>query len=116
MKLIEKRVVLHFTGFEPLDGVAHRARYERSARQSAAVWGYSLDTGAPETGSDPLSFAVKTGERAAEAAPATADKPTLVAAEKAAPVATDKAAAGEGIGSPAGRRRAGSTWSIMICW
>ncbi|MGO8086076.1 hypothetical protein AB9E29_02975 [Rhizobium leguminosarum] len=92
MKLIEKRVVLHFTGFEPLDGVAHRARYERSARQSAAVWGYSVETGAPEAGSDPLSFVVTTGERAAEVAP--------VAAAKAAPGAADKAAAGEGTGSP----------------
>lgn len=64
MKLIEKRVVLHFTGFEPLDGVAHRARYERSARQSAAVWGYSVETGAPEAGSDPLSFEVTTGQGA----------------------------------------------------
>ncbi|MDC9808901.1 MULTISPECIES: hypothetical protein [Rhizobium] len=85
MKLIEKRVVLHFTGFEPLDGVAHRARYERSARQSAAVWGYSVETGAPEAGSDPLSFVVTTGERAAA---------------KAAPVGADKAAAGEETGSP----------------
>ena len=64
MKLIEKRVVLHFPGFEPLDGVAHRARYERSARQSAAVWGYSVETGAPEAGSDPLSFEVTTGNGA----------------------------------------------------
>ncbi|MGO7863102.1 hypothetical protein ELH72_11875 [Rhizobium ruizarguesonis] len=60
MKLIEKRVVLHFTGFEPLDGVAHRARYERSARQSAAVWGYSVETGAADEGSDPVSFEVMT--------------------------------------------------------
>jgi len=64
MKLIEKRVVLHFPGFEPLDGAAHRARYERSARQSAAVWGYSVETGAPEAGSDPLSFEVTTGNGA----------------------------------------------------
>ncbi|MGZ2483670.1 hypothetical protein ACVITL_002193 [Rhizobium pisi] len=64
MKLIEKRVVLHFPGFEPLDGAAHRARYERSARQSAAVWGYSIETDAPEAGSDPLSFEVTTGNGA----------------------------------------------------
>ncbi|ARM88633.1 hypothetical protein RHEC894_CH02339 [Rhizobium sp. CIAT894] len=64
MKLIEKRVVLHFPGFEPLDGVAHRARYERSARQSAAVWGYSVETGTSETGSDPLSFEVTTNSGA----------------------------------------------------
>ena len=62
MKLIEKRVVLHFPGFEPLDGIAHRARYERSARQSADVWGFSVATGAPDEGSDPVNFEVTTGE------------------------------------------------------
>lgn len=41
MDNIKKRVVLHFPGFEPLDAAAHRARYERSARQSAAVWDFS---------------------------------------------------------------------------
>lgn len=41
MSHIEKRVVLHFPGFEPLDAAAHRARYERSARQSAAAWGFA---------------------------------------------------------------------------
>jgi len=41
MNPIKKRVVLHFPGFEPLDAAAHRARYERSARQSAAAWGFS---------------------------------------------------------------------------
>ncbi|ARM12581.1 MULTISPECIES: hypothetical protein [Rhizobium] len=60
MRLIKKRVVLHFPGFEPLDGVAHRARYERSARQSSAVWGYSLEIGTPDAGSDPLRFEVTT--------------------------------------------------------
>ncbi|MBP2445633.1 hypothetical protein [Rhizobium leguminosarum] len=73
MKLIEKRVVLHFAGFEPLDGAAHRARYERSAKQSAAVWGYSVEVGAPAAGSDPLSFEVTTGSgAAADAAPEAA--------------------------------------------
>jgi hypothetical protein len=42
MSYIKKRVVLHFPGFEPLDAAAHRARYERSARQSAAVWDFSV--------------------------------------------------------------------------
>ncbi|MBA5804274.1 MULTISPECIES: hypothetical protein [Rhizobium] len=65
MKLIEKRVVLHFPGFEPLDGTAHRARYERSAKQSAAVWGYSLEMGAPVSESNPLSFTVTTAGEAA---------------------------------------------------
>lgn len=46
MTYIDKRVVLHFPGFEPLDAKAHRARYERSARQSAAVWGFTADIGA----------------------------------------------------------------------
>ncbi len=45
MDVISKREVLHFPGFEPLDGAAHRARYERSAKQSAAVWDYKVETG-----------------------------------------------------------------------
>ncbi|MGV4795650.1 hypothetical protein [Rhizobium sp. F40D2] len=74
MKLVETRVVVHFPGFEPLDGAAHRARYERSAKQSAAVWGYSLEVGAaPAAGNDPLSFEVTTGR--GEAAPAAAGFP-----------------------------------------
>ncbi|NEJ73675.1 hypothetical protein GR197_24560 [Rhizobium phaseoli] len=81
MKLIEKRVVIHFAGFEPLDGAAHRARYERSAKQSAAVWGYSIEVGAPAAASDALSFEVTAGggvtadaapEAAADAAPGAA--------------------------------------------
>ncbi len=46
MTKVQKRVVLHFPGFEPLDAAAHRARYARSAKQSADVWGYSVDVGA----------------------------------------------------------------------
>jgi hypothetical protein len=42
---VRKRVVLHFPGFEPLDAVAHRARYARASRQSASVWGYQTDIG-----------------------------------------------------------------------
>ncbi|ARQ10367.1 hypothetical protein NXC12_CH02348 [Rhizobium etli] len=77
MKLIEKRVVLHFPGFEPLDGLAHRARYERSARQSAAVWNYSVEIGVPEAGSDPISFMVTTAARAAgEATPGAEPGPS----------------------------------------
>lgn len=45
MNRVTKRVVLHFPGFEPLDAQAHRARYERSAKQSAAVWNYNISTG-----------------------------------------------------------------------
>lgn len=44
MNRIKKRVVLHFPGFEPLNAAAHRARYERSAKQSAAAWDYSVVT------------------------------------------------------------------------
>lgn len=52
MNRIEKRVVLHFPGFEPLDANMHRARYERSARQSAKAWDYHVETGPlQETGS-----------------------------------------------------------------
>jgi hypothetical protein len=45
MNSVEKRVVLHFPGFEPLDAAAHRARYARSAKQSASAWNYSADLG-----------------------------------------------------------------------
>ncbi|MCZ3378811.1 hypothetical protein [Rhizobium sp. AG207R] len=45
MNSIKKRVVLHFPGFEPLNAAAHRARYERSARQSAATWDFSASVG-----------------------------------------------------------------------
>ncbi|PZM13238.1 hypothetical protein [Rhizobium tubonense] len=45
MNRIAKRVVLHFPGFEPLDAAAHRARYGRSARQSASAWDYSAEMG-----------------------------------------------------------------------
>ncbi|NTF42149.1 hypothetical protein [Rhizobium rhizogenes] len=45
MDNIRKRVVLHFPGFEPLDAAAHRARYERSARQAGAVWDFSVNIG-----------------------------------------------------------------------
>ncbi|WP_431322360.1 hypothetical protein [Rhizobium sp. YTU87027] len=59
MTLISKRVVLHFPGFEPLDGRAHSARYERSAKQSAAVWDFSVLTSEPEYGADSTRFKVK---------------------------------------------------------
>lgn len=42
MRNVEKRVVLHFPGFEPLDASLHRARFERSAKQSAAAWDFSV--------------------------------------------------------------------------
>ncbi len=58
MELIRKRVVLHFPGFEPLDGRAQRARYERSAKQSAAAWNYAVETGDAETSDYPLRFTV----------------------------------------------------------
>jgi len=60
MTLISKRVVLHFPGFEPLDGRAHRARYERSAKQSAAVWNFTVLSGDPEYGPGSTRFKVKT--------------------------------------------------------
>ncbi|MBX5161078.1 hypothetical protein HJB88_28250 [Rhizobium sp. NZLR5] len=103
MKLIEKRVVLHFAGFEPLDGAAHRARYERSAKQSAAVWGYSVEVGAPAAGSDPLSFEVTTGSgAAADAAPE--------AAADAAPEAAGTAPEA-GTGSPGWQTK---SWIHMV--
>jgi hypothetical protein len=40
---VERRVVMHFPGFEPLDPKAHHARYVRSANQSAKVWDVKFD-------------------------------------------------------------------------
>jgi hypothetical protein len=42
---VGKRIVLHFPGFEPLDAAAHHERYERTAAQSAEVWGCAFKTG-----------------------------------------------------------------------
>lgn len=61
MTHVEKRVVLHFPGFEPLDAAAHRARYERSARQSAAVWRYNAEVGALQSFGSAPYFDVATG-------------------------------------------------------
>lgn len=58
MELIKKRVVLHFPGFEPLDGKAQRARYERSARQSGKVWGFEPEITEKELGDYPVRFDV----------------------------------------------------------
>ena len=38
---IDKRIVLHFPGFEPMDAQAHHDRFCRTALQSAKVWGYA---------------------------------------------------------------------------
>ena len=48
MRQRHDRIVLHFPGFEPLDAEAHRKRYERSAAQSAAVWGFQTTVGPME--------------------------------------------------------------------
>jgi hypothetical protein len=39
-----RRVVVHFPGFEPLDAQAHHARYAYSATQSAAAFGFAVET------------------------------------------------------------------------
>jgi hypothetical protein len=44
---VNKRVVLHFPGFEPLDSHAHHSRYSRSAAQSAHTWGLNITVGEP---------------------------------------------------------------------
>ncbi|TCL73553.1 hypothetical protein [Rhizobium sp. BK251] len=61
MDRIAKRVVLHFPGFEPLDAKAHHARYARSAKQSAAVWGYFAATGDQQSGPAPYFDVEATG-------------------------------------------------------
>lgn len=42
---IRRRVVLHFSGFEPLDARAHHERYARMAAGSAGVWNCAVVTG-----------------------------------------------------------------------
>lgn len=59
MSFVNKRIVLHFPGFEPLDAEAHRQRYERAARQSARTWNFSIRTGALENPRTAPSFAVE---------------------------------------------------------
>lgn len=44
-RLVRKRIVLHFPGFEPLDASLHHARYARSAAQSAKTWGMATNVG-----------------------------------------------------------------------
>ncbi len=40
---VKKRVVVHFSGFEPLSTEDHFNRYQRSAQQTAAVWDARFD-------------------------------------------------------------------------
>ncbi|WP_069060137.1 hypothetical protein [Sinorhizobium sp. RAC02] len=40
-KTIERRVVVHFPGFEPMTASAHHGRFKRSAQFSSKVWDYS---------------------------------------------------------------------------
>lgn len=42
---IQKRIVVHFSGFEPLSTDDHHSRYMRSAAQSASVWDASFQVG-----------------------------------------------------------------------
>ena len=56
---IRKRVVLHFSGFEPLDARAHHRRYVRSAMQSGEVWNYDIETGPLGGNPDAPSFTVE---------------------------------------------------------
>ncbi len=42
---IGRRIVLHFPGFEPLDGRAHFERYRRVAADSARVWNHAVEVG-----------------------------------------------------------------------
>ncbi len=65
--LIATRLVLHCPGFEPLDAKAHRARYVRAARQSAAVHGLAVEAGPlePEGSASAFTVTCRTPEGAA---------------------------------------------------
>ncbi len=43
-KRVQRRIVVHFPGFEPLDARAHHRRYVRSSEQSSAAFGFSVMT------------------------------------------------------------------------
>lgn len=62
--MIQRRVVLHFPGFEPLDAEAHRQRYTRSAAQAARVWESRFDVGAMLGAPDDGHFLVDAGGEA----------------------------------------------------
>ncbi|WP_244487598.1 MULTISPECIES: hypothetical protein [unclassified Aureimonas] len=56
MTSVERRLVLHFPGFEPLDAHAHWVRFARSCRQSGAHWGLDVEVGALEDGTVARAF------------------------------------------------------------
>lgn len=43
---VNKRVVVHFPGFEPLDAQAHYGRFTRTVDHSARLWDFSAEAGA----------------------------------------------------------------------
>lgn len=43
---VNKRVVVHFPGFEPLDAQAHYGRFVRTVEFSAKLWDFSVEAGA----------------------------------------------------------------------
>ncbi|MEI2297065.1 hypothetical protein [Ensifer sp. MJa1] len=43
---VKKRIVLHFSGFEPLDAAKHQARYQRSALKTAKLQDFAVKVGA----------------------------------------------------------------------
>lgn len=65
MTSVERRIVLHFPGFEPLDAEAHRARYARAAAQSGPLYGLEIDVGARTEGAAAPAFevAARSGDR-----------------------------------------------------
>jgi len=61
MTPVTSRLVLHFPGFEPVDAESHRKRYERSSRQSAAAFGFTVQTG-PSSDHNPFPDFEVTGQ------------------------------------------------------
>jgi hypothetical protein len=57
---VKKRVVLHFPGFEQLDALRHRERYERAVQMTAKLWGLSATVGMLREGEGCPHFDVET--------------------------------------------------------
>jgi hypothetical protein len=63
---VTRRVVLHFPGFEPLDAVRHRERYERAMQNTAGLWGLKAEVGMLRQDDDRPCFDVETAGAEAE--------------------------------------------------
>lgn len=55
---VDRRVVVHFPGFERMDTHAHHSRFKRTAHQSAKLWDFSAEVGPLRNAESASDFAV----------------------------------------------------------